>query len=136
MQEGTRLPDVVLENLLHFGLHLLALGFLDLADFGDRVDFYTSAVDLWKHTLLLAPPAHSKQASKAHLDFVRVQRGVGDQDARLLDALGLTHTDSLVEDETALEVRLLQRTTGLHQEVCGERRRGAEDNDLITFLTI
>lgn len=55
----------------------------------------------------------AQTASRTNLDLVRVERSVGDEDARLLDALGLAHADLLVEDEAGLEVRVLQRAARL-----------------------
>ena len=54
--------------------------------------------------LLHGVDAHARAVD---LDLVGVHGGVGDQDGRVLDALGLPHADALVQDEALVQERLL-----------------------------
>jgi hypothetical protein len=52
-----------------------------------------------------------------HLDLVGIHRRVGNEDARLLDALGLVDADFLVHDVALVEVRVRQRPPELLDDV-------------------
>ena len=57
--------------------------------------------------------AHQTVGDPGHLDLVRVHRGVRDQDARVLDPLGLVDTKLLVQQEA------LPRDDGATEMLCG-----------------
>ncbi len=66
--------DAVLLDLLHLGLHLLALGALELGELARALDAEARAKDL---------------------DLVRVHRGVGDEDLGVAQLLGAVDPDLL-----------------------------------------
>lgn len=71
--------DVVVDDFVDLVLHLFLLGKLEFSDLGHGIDAHTRTKDL---------------------DFVSVHGRVGDQDACLLDTLGLMQTRFLVQKET------------------------------------
>ena len=79
--------DAVRDDLGHLRLHLILLGRLDLGNLRHRVDAHARAKDL---------------------DLVRVHGRVGNEHARVLNALGLPNADLLVEDEALFKIRILR----------------------------
>eukprot|EP01139_Manchomonas_bermudensis_P016425 Amastigsp_a512768_109.p2 type:complete len:421 gc:universal Amastigsp_a512768_109:314-1576(+) len=98
--------DVVREDALDLGLHLGALGELDLGDLVSLVDTH---------------------ARRENFDLVRVHRRVGDQNARVLNALGLADADLLLEKEPVCKERVCKRPADLLDDLNRlEVRRTAE----------
>ena len=75
--------DVMGDDLVDLGLHLLLLSLFDLRELGSGVDADARAKDL---------------------DLISVHRRVGDEDLCILDDLGLRAADLLVEEEALIQV--------------------------------
>ena len=76
----------MLQNLGYFVLHLFLLSDFQFGDLRHRV--------------------HTNTGSE-HLDFIRVHRSVGNQDAGLLDALRLVQADFLIQKESCRKTPLV-----------------------------
>ncbi|KAI3491659.1 hypothetical protein L1887_43971 [Cichorium endivia] len=84
--------DAVRLDLVHLGLHLFALGTLELGELAGALDAHACA---------------------KHLDLVRVHGRVGDEDLGVVERFGTVGADLLVEDEALVEVRVGELAAGL-----------------------
>lgn len=88
--------DAVRLDALHLCLHLFALGALQLGQLARALD------------------AHARTE---HLDLVRVHRRVGNQNARILQALRAVGADALVQDEALVQVAVVQLAADLFDDL-------------------
>ena len=88
--------DAVCLDALNLGLHLLALSLLQLSELACRVDLDPCTEDL---------------------DLVRVHGCVGNQNLCVFYPLWLVHTELLVQDESLVQVRVLQLSASLFDDL-------------------